>query len=75
MADHTWWDETTTRRIYSLPSPTNWVEVAKVLNAIRLDDDLTNGDYDDRVIVEAWDDEIRFSFVVKPRTERREAQG
>ena len=64
MADYTQRDETTTRRIYSLPSPTNWVEVSKVLAAIRKDDDLTS-DYDDAVTVEAWDDEIRFSFEVK----------
>jgi hypothetical protein len=64
MADYTQRDETKTRRIYSLPSPTNWAEVAKVLNALRQDADLKS-DYDDAVTVEAWDDEIRFSFEVK----------
>jgi len=66
MADMTQWDMTTTHRIYSLKSPTNWVEVSKVLSALQHDKDRKAlGDHDDIVIVEAWDDEIRFSFEVK----------
>jgi len=68
MADMTQWDETTTRRIYSLKSPTNWVEVSKVLATLSQDKDRKAlGDFDDIVTVEAWDDEIRFSFEVKPK--------
>jgi hypothetical protein len=68
MADMTQWDETTIRRIYSLKSPTNWVEVSKVLATLRQDEDrMALGDFDDIVTVEAWDDEIRFSFEVKTR--------
>jgi hypothetical protein len=65
MADMTIRDETTTRRIYTLQSPTNWAEVSKVLGALQQDEDRRKrGDWDDAVIVEAWDDEIRFSFEV-----------
>lgn len=61
MAEFTYRDETTTRRVYSLPSPTNWVEVEKVFASIR--NDLSSETlYDDTVEVKAWDDEIRFSY-------------
>ena len=66
MADYTRRDETKTRRIYTLPSPTNWTEVSKVLAALQQDPDCQKlGEWDDIVKVEAWDDEIRFSFEVK----------
>lgn len=64
MADHTRHDESVTRRYYVLPSPTNVTEVSKVLSAITHDlADLGIDYFDDTVRVEAWDDEIRFSFV------------
>lgn len=64
MADMTIHDETTTRRFYVLHSPTNWVEVSKVLAVLQQDPDLTS-DSDDAVLVEAWGDEIRFTFEVE----------
>lgn len=65
MADFTQHDQTTTKRIYALPSPTNWAEVGKVLAVIRQDKDLPPGEWDDTVTVEAWDEEIRFSFTIE----------
>ena len=65
MADYTKQDQTTTRRIYSLPSPTNWAQVKQVLSALAEDEDRQRlGGWDSDVRVEAWDDEIRFSFEV-----------
>jgi hypothetical protein len=65
MADATRRDEVTRRRIYTLHSPTNWVEVSKTLSWVKQDlEALGIKEYDDTVTVEAWDDEIRFSFVL-----------
>lgn len=65
MADYTKHDQTTTRRIYSLPTPTNWAQVKKVLSALTEDEDRQRlGGWDHDVRVEAWGDEIRFSFEV-----------
>lgn len=66
MADYTRRDITTTRRIYVLPSPTNWVEVEKVLSALKQDKERQKvGTFDDTVTVEAFDDEIHFSFEIE----------
>lgn len=65
MADWERHEETTKRVIYSLPSPTNWAEVAKVVAAIRSDLGEEKSRWDDVVTVEAWDDQIRFSYVVE----------
>jgi hypothetical protein len=66
MSDYTRRDVTVTTREYVLPSPTYWDEIDKVLSAIRRD---TDGDpaagYGDFVKVEARDDEIVFSYVLK----------
>lgn len=61
MADYTRRDITTVERRYELPSPTNWVEIEKVLSAIK-NDLAGQRTYDDTVRVEAWDDEIRFTY-------------
>jgi hypothetical protein len=61
MADYTKRDITTVERRYELPSPTNWVEVGKVLNAIQQDFE-GQRTYDDTVKVEAYDDEIHFTY-------------
>lgn len=63
MAEYTRKDVTTVERRYTLTSPTNWVEVEKVLAGIR--NDLSSvPTYDDTVRVEAWDDEIRFTYTI-----------
>lgn len=65
MADFTYKVETTTRAVYALPSPTNTTEVAKVLAEITQDLQRRHLTYfDDTVTVQAWDDEIRFSFAI-----------
>lgn len=72
MADHTWRDETETRRVYTLQSPTNWAEVSKVFAAIQ--EAFPDATSDNAVTVHACDDEIRFVRVVSrfARTEWRE---
>lgn len=65
MAVYTRRKVVTNRVEYVLPSPTNWVEVGKVTSVIA--DDLSQrglSESDDRVCVEARDDEIVFSFEV-----------
>jgi len=63
MATYTSFEVVERRKVYSLPSPTNGTEVSKVISAIGQELD-TRGlkYYDDTIRVEAWDDEIRFSF-------------
>ncbi len=66
MSDWTRRDVTVTTREYVLPSPTHWDEVDKVLAAIRRDTDgNTEAGYGDFVTVEARDDEIVFSYVLR----------
>lgn len=66
MAEHTSFTETTTRKVYVLKSPTTWVEVEKVLSALR--HEIPNGaQYDNTVTVEAYDDEVHFSYEVSTR--------
>ena len=67
MADYTIKTEVSKRIVYTLPSPTVWAEVAKVLNAMKADmeDRGIDTSWDDAAKVEAWDDEIRFSFEVE----------
>jgi hypothetical protein len=61
VAEYTRTEETTSRIVYTLRTPTNWVEVSKVLLACQ--QDLSAGTrYDDLVTVDVGDDEIRFSF-------------
>lgn len=56
--------ETTTRVIWSLPSPAVWVEVEKVFDVIR--NDLKGRTlYDNTVTVEAWDDEIHICYTAE----------
>jgi hypothetical protein len=65
MADWTSCVVTTVRKEYTLPSPTNWAEVGKVMAAIATE---LSGQRagDDTVRVEARDDEIAFWFEVTP---------
>lgn len=70
MADYTSFVETTARKVYVLPSPTNAVEVDKVISA--LEHDLSSRgikNFDDTVTVEALDDEIRFSYEIEKTEE------
>lgn len=68
MADYTRRDITTVVRRYTLPSPTHWVEVEKVMAAIS--NDLSGqSTFDDTVRVEAWDDEIRFTYTLEDGAE------
>lgn len=60
MADYTFYDVTSVRREYVLRSPSNWSEVSKVIAA--LEQEITEGDSDDRVTVEAKGDEIVFWY-------------
>lgn len=63
MADHTHFTIVETRSVYSLPNPTNWTEVSKVLNILYRD---LGGEesYDDDVIVSATEEEILFTYKV-----------
>ena len=71
MADYTWRDETVTRRIYVLPSPTNLTEMSKVTSAITQDlKSLGISYWDNTVMVEASDEEIHLSFVL-PTKDRK----
>lgn len=60
MADYTFWTEIETRTVYSLTTPTNWVEISKVLAALQRE--AKDDRYDDAVIVTTFDDEIRFTL-------------
>lgn len=64
MATYSSRDITIRRREYSLSSPTNMAEVAKVFAAINQDPATENGYVDDFITVEARDDEIVFSFEI-----------
>jgi hypothetical protein len=64
MATYSSRDITICRREYSLPSPTNVAEVAKVFAAINQNLATRDGYSDDFVTVEARDDEIIFSFEI-----------
>lgn len=65
MANHTSRTVTTVRREYALRRPTNWAEIGKVYAAINQEFE-TRGikSSDDRVTVDANDDEIVFTFDV-----------
>lgn len=69
MADYTSFTEVETRQVFVLKTPTNWVEVSKVLNA--LSHEVGDDTYDDAVTVDVGDSEIR--FVVRPKVERADA--
>lgn len=61
MAEYSFRDVTIVRREYTLPNPTNWAEINKVVAA--LEQELEEEGYsDDRVTVEARDDEIVFWY-------------
>lgn len=62
MADWTRREETKRAIVYSLPNPTNWVEVAKVFSAIRQEISERAASYDDTVTVTHADDEILVTF-------------
>lgn len=64
MADFQTRTETTTRKIYSLPNPTNLAEVYKLINSIITDGHLP-GTHDNAVTVEADEEEIIFWFEVE----------
>jgi hypothetical protein len=65
MADWTSRIVTTVTKEYSLPSPTNWAEVSKVLSAIDRELPESRRHGDDTVTVTAHDDEILFTYVMK----------
>lgn len=70
MADHSWHVEVTECLVYTLSLPTNWVEVQKVISAVR--QHLVGvgvGESDDVVTVEGTGDELRFVAVLG--TERK----
>lgn len=63
MAEFTSRDVTTVRREFALRRPTNWVEIDKVSAAINQElIELGVSLSDDRVTVDANDDEIVFSY-------------
>lgn len=63
MAECTPRHVTTVRREYALRRPTNWAEVDKVKAAISLElEELGLSESDDRVTVDANDDEIVFWY-------------
>lgn len=63
MAEYTFRDVTTVRREYALRRPTNWAEIDKVHAAIARElDDLGLSHSDNRVMVDATDDEIVWSY-------------
>ena len=66
MADWTRRERTQTFVEYVLKSPTNWVEVDKVLSALRgeLAPEGARNLFDDMVTVHAMDDEIVFRYEV-----------
>jgi hypothetical protein len=63
MAEYTSRHVTTVRREYALRLPTNWAEIGKVYAAINQEfDALGISSSDDRVTVEARDDELVFWY-------------
>lgn len=70
MADYTSWTEAETRKVFALKTPTNWVEISKVLS--RLQHEVGDDTYDDAVTVITYDDEIR--FIVRPTVARIEPE-
>jgi hypothetical protein len=62
MAEYSFYDVTIVRRVYTLRSPTNQAEVAKVFAAIRIELGEKRASYDDAFTVEARDDQIVFSY-------------
>lgn len=63
MANYGWHIQTVKEIVYTLPTPTNWVEVQKTLSGIKAD--LENRKvpgtvFDDAVRVESDEDGIRF---------------
>ena len=49
------------RVVYTLPTPSNWTEIAKLMSSIRAE--LADGEtFDDTVTVESDDEELRFWF-------------
>lgn len=65
MAEVKWHTEITTQTVYTLLTPTNWVEVGKALSIIRQHvKDAGRTEWDDLVTVEVGDDEIRFVLPV-----------
>jgi hypothetical protein len=63
VADYTSRNVTTVRREYVLRRPTNWAEVGKVVAAINQElKGLGLSSSDNRVTVDANDDEIVFSY-------------
>lgn len=62
MAYYTWRTVHTARKEYTLPSPTNWVEVQKVFAVMRSELGDDRAQWDDAVHVEARDGEIAFWY-------------
>ena len=69
MADWSSRTVTTTVREYTLPNPTNWAEVRRLLAMISNELPEDKRSWDDVVTVTAGDDEIVFSYLVERRSE------
>lgn len=60
MAEHTYHEETTSKAVWTLSSPTNWAEIGKVFASVKQRFADRDTSWDDFVTVEARDDEIIF---------------
>lgn len=67
MADWSSRTIVTTTKEYTLPSPTNWAQVRRVLDVIEGELGEERCRWDDTVTVSAHDDEIVFSYLVETR--------
>jgi hypothetical protein len=67
MADWSHRTVTTTVKEYTLPNPTNWVQVRRLLAMIERELPEERRGWDDTVTVRAADEEIVFSYQVEIR--------
>jgi hypothetical protein len=67
MADWSFRTVVTTTKQYTLPSPTNWSQVRRVLDVIENELPEDRRRWDDTVTVSAHDDEIVFTYLVETR--------
>lgn len=70
MASYSRSTVTTTRVVYTLPSPTNWAEISKAMSACQQELGEERARWDDVVTVEAHDDEIHLWFTQKEEAGR-----
>ena len=67
MADWSSRTIVTTTKEYTLPSPTNWAQVRRVLDVIENELPEAQRRWEDTVTVAAHDDEIVFTYLVETR--------